>query len=67
MFAEGFGGAGVRPDVTAEVGVRHQLGPHSVVDVGVGRRFAGASRAWILTFGSAYAFSVESLMRGGRR
>ena len=47
--------------------MRHQRGPHVVMDAGVGRRFSATNSAWILTVGSSYAFSVHSLMRGSTR
>ena len=48
-------------------GVRYQLNTLLAVDAGVGRRLNGASRAWYVTFGTAYAFGVASLMPGGAR
>jgi hypothetical protein len=42
-------------DWTAEVGVRHQLSPQILADVGLGRRFAGTTRATSITLGVAYS------------
>ena len=41
-------------DMTAEVGVRQQLTPQIVLDVGVGRRFKGTVRSTSVTLGVAY-------------
>ena len=69
VFVEGFTSAGVAlpTEATAELGVRRQLGPRMTWDVGVGRRFAGANPAWIVTFGSAWSFSLPALARGSSR
>jgi hypothetical protein len=46
------------PDLTAEVGVRQQLTPQFVLDVGVGRRFGGVTRATSVTLGLSYELPV---------
>ncbi|MBC7563346.1 MAG: hypothetical protein H7305_10560 [Gemmatimonadaceae bacterium] len=40
------------------VGVRYQLAPRWAMDAGVGRALTGASQAWYLTAGGAYAFGL---------
>jgi hypothetical protein len=52
---------------TAGAGVRYQWNPAIALDAGVGRRFSGDDQAWYVTFGSAYAFALASLMPGGGR
>ena len=51
-----------KPDFTAEVGIRQQLTPQFVLDVGVGRRFGGAIRSTSVTLGLAYEVPIG---RGG--
>ena len=48
-------------------GVRYQLNTLLALDAGVGRRLTGENRAWYVTFGTAYAFGMASLMPGGAR
>ena len=50
------------PDLTAEVGIRQQLTPQIVLDLGVGRRFSGTVRSTSVTLGVAYELPVG---RGG--
>lgn len=45
----------------AGAGIRYQLSPYLAVDAGLGRRLTGEP-AWFVTFGSAYAFAVRSLI-----
>ena len=45
----------------AGAGVRYQLSPRLAVDAGFGRQLTG-DPAWFVTFGSAYAFAVRSLI-----
>jgi hypothetical protein len=52
---------------SAGAGVRYQWSPTIALDAGVGRRFTGDDQAWYVTFGSAYAFALASLMPGGGR
>jgi hypothetical protein len=52
---------------SAGAGVRYPWNPAIALDAGVGRRFSGDDQAWYVTFGSAYAFALASLMPGGRR
>jgi hypothetical protein len=42
-------------------GVRYQLDPRFALDAGIGKRFGGEN-SWFLTFGTAYAFAVRSLI-----
>jgi hypothetical protein len=51
VFGERYDGLFDRWDWTAELGARHQLTPSFTVDTSVGRRFAGVTRAWIISGG----------------
>lgn len=46
----------------AGAGLRYQLNPRFALDAGVGRRLTGEDRGWFVTFGTAYAFAVRSLI-----
>jgi hypothetical protein len=50
-------------DYTAEVGIRQQLTPQFVLDVGVGRRFGGSVGSTSATLGLSYELPVG---RGGK-
>ena len=54
-------------EYTVGTGIRYQWSTLLAADVGVGRRLNGESRAWYVTFGTAYVFGVASLMPGGAR
>ena len=54
-------------DYTVGTGIRYQWSTLLAVDAGVGRRLTGDDRAWYVTFGTAYAFGMASLMPGGAR
>jgi len=54
-------------ELIAGAGIRLQTSPTLALDLGVGRRVDSADGPWHVTFGSAYAFSVRSLMPGGGR
>jgi hypothetical protein len=56
-------GAGRPVAWTASVGTRRQMAPRWVLDVGVGRRFAGDSKAWTTTLGTSYAFGMPGRSR----
>lgn len=58
VFAERFIGLFPRIDWTAEVGARHQVTPILVVDVGVGRRFAGTTQSVTFVVGATYQFAT---------
>lgn len=45
-------------EVVAELGLRHQLTPQIVVDVGVGRRFTGPARANSVVIGLSYDMPI---------
>ena len=45
----------------AGAGIRYQASPRLALDAGIGRRLTGVP-GWFLTFGSAYAFAVRSLI-----
>ena len=47
---------------TAEAGLRRQVSPVLAFDAGIGRSFAGDDQGWFVTFGSAYAFGIRSLI-----
>lgn len=55
-------GPGAEIEWHADAGIRYQLSPRLAFDAGVGRRFNG-DPAWALTFGTAYAFAIQGLMR----
>ena len=46
-------------------GLRYQVDPRWVLDLGAGRRYTGAQRAWYLTVGGAYAFAWRALLPQG--
>ena len=50
-----FDGLYALTDWTAEVGVRTQISPQMVADLGVGRRFAGTTQSTTVLFGVSYA------------
>ena len=66
---ERFYGLYALSDWTAEVGVRKQLTPQLVADVGIGRRFHGATPSTSVAFGFTYgvATSLLSTRGGGRK
>ncbi|MDQ6633648.1 MAG: hypothetical protein M3Z10_02710 [Gemmatimonadota bacterium] len=53
---------GAPVEYTTGIGARHQISPTLALDAGVGRRLNGDAAGWYVTFGSAYAFSVASLL-----
>lgn len=59
--------AGEPLEHTVGTGVRYQWSPRLALDAGVGRRLTGDDRAWYVTFGSAYAFGLASLIPDGGR
>ena len=50
-----FDGLYALTDWTAELGVRTQISPQMVADVGVGRRFAGTTQSTTVLFGVSYS------------
>jgi hypothetical protein len=58
VIVDRFAGLYTRDDWTAEVGVRSQISPQIVVDLGVGRRFAGTTQSTSVTLGASYAMPV---------
>jgi hypothetical protein len=48
-------------------GVRYQLSPRYALDAGLGRKLTGDDRGWFITFGTAYAFAIRSLIPGADR
>ena len=54
-------------EYTVGTGVRYQWSPTLALDAGVGRRLNGDDKAWYVTFGTAYAFALASLIPGGAR
>jgi hypothetical protein len=65
IFAEWTPWGNAPVDWVAESGVRYQLSPRTVLDVGVGSHFRGRGGSWFITFGAAYAFALRPLMRDG--
>jgi hypothetical protein len=51
-------------ELIAGAGMRMQASPTLALDLGVGRRVDSTDGPWHVTFGTAYAFSVRSLMPG---
>ncbi|MBI4519603.1 MAG: hypothetical protein HY701_02105 [Gemmatimonadetes bacterium] len=50
------------PEWNGEAGLRYQVSPRLALDAGFGRRLTGEDQAWFVTFGSAYAFALRSLI-----
>ncbi len=48
----------------AAAGLRYQWSPRLALDAGLGRTLTGHEQTWFVTFGTAYAFAVRSLMPG---
>jgi hypothetical protein len=46
----------------AEAGLRYQLNPALAMDAGLGKALHGGDQGWFVTFGTAYAFRVRSLI-----
>lgn len=67
LFGERYAGLFDRWDWTAELGARHQLSPTFTIDTSVGRRFAGVTRAWIVTAGLTHTGPVSLRGRRGTR
>jgi hypothetical protein len=59
--------ASAQVEYTVGTGVRYQRSPTLAVDAGLGRRLTGDDRAWYVTFGTAYAFALNSLIPTGGR
>ncbi len=49
-------------DYNTNIGFRYQTSPSFLLDAGLGRRLTGPERGWSLTFGTAYAFALRSLI-----
>lgn len=58
--------SGSRVEYTTGAGFRYQRSPTLALDAGIGRRLNGDNPAWFLTFGTAYAFGIRSLIPFGR-
>jgi hypothetical protein len=54
-------------EYTVGTGVRYQWSPTLALDAGLGRRLTGVDKAWYVTFGTAYAFALASLIPSGGR
>jgi hypothetical protein len=61
VYAERFLGLYPNTDWTAEAGLRYQLTPLLVLDVGAGRHFAGTIRSTLLTLGATYELATPAL------
>jgi len=59
VFAEKFEGIGRKTDVTAEIGVRHQMRPQIVFVGGLGRHFRGAGFSTFLTLGMTLSHAFQ--------
>lgn len=64
LFADREAASDAPTELTAEAGVRWQLGPSSVLDAGIGRHFTGTDRSWFIT--SGLAFELGLIPFGGR-
>ena len=58
--------SGSRVEYTTGAGLRYQRSPTLALDAGLGRRLNGENPAWFVTFGTAYAFGIRSLIPFGR-
>ncbi len=58
--------SGSRVEYTTGAGLRYQQSPTLALDAGLGRRLNGDNPAWFVTFGTAYAFGIRSLIPFGR-
>ena len=54
-------------ELFATAGMRMQASPTLALDFGIGRRLDSSAGPWYATFGTAYAFSLRSLMPGSGR
>ena len=54
-------------ELVAGTGIRFQMSPSVALDLGFGRRIDASAGPWYVTFGTAYAFGLSSLMPGGAR
>ena len=67
VFAERYVGLFNRWDWTAEIGARHQWTPSLTIDASIGRRFAGVTRAWVVSAGLTRSVPVAQPRTGRRR
>jgi len=63
FVAERFAGLFARTDLSAELGVRRQVTPQLVVEIGVARHFVGLFRANSLSFGAGYGVPTPIIPR----
>lgn len=54
-------------DYNIGTGIRYQVSPKFNIDGGLGRRINGPDQGWFVTFGTAYAFAIRSLLPGSDR
>ncbi|MEP6731879.1 MAG: hypothetical protein ABJE10_14625 [bacterium] len=68
VVAERFAGLFARTDVSAEIGLRHQVTPQLVLEIGAGRHFVGLLRSNSATVGIGYGVATPRLFphRGPR-
>jgi len=59
VFVERYSDLFDKPDWTAEAGVRQQLTPQLTLEAAIGRRFAGVTRSWIITFGASRSTPIR--------
>lgn len=59
VFVERFEGVGRPADWTGELGVRKQVTPSLVADLGLGRHFRGISPSWFATFGTTLSLATR--------
>jgi hypothetical protein len=58
VIGERFVGLYAITDWTAEIGVRHQVNPNVVIDLGLARQFIGVLQSSGITIGGSYAVSI---------
>jgi hypothetical protein len=63
LVIDRFAGLYTRDDWTAEIGVRRQLTPELIADVGVGRRFAGVTQSTSVVLGVSYSGPLRALFQ----
>jgi hypothetical protein len=65
FVAERFAGLFAKTDMSAELGIRHQVTPQLGVDIGVTRHFVGLFRSNSLSFGVGYGVPTPRIPNRG--
>jgi hypothetical protein len=66
VFAERYSGDTRPVDWTAEVAVRRQMTPRTILESAVGRRFTGLTPAWFVSAGVSSTISARLLIPEAR-